>query len=324
MIVNKDVVKRKTWVDCIRALAMVLVVFGHASYKLVSDRYLFFLFTSPIKMPLFFAISGYVFSQKNGNTVLFFKNWFRRLIIPWFCLALVLGIPRCFILKQSILDYIFDMISGKELWFMPCFAIAQVLHFFIRKYGRTVKNVIFLCMLCSVLGLLASQSHCLNFAMFNKALTVQCFYLIGFLFKSYEDSFTKLSWKIIVCLFLVYSGLCLFSMYVFPHRTIDVHVGRYYNIPLCMLLIYVGCFTIFIAAKKSLMNVPAFNYIGQNTLLLYIWHPYVFQPLIIIATCFHVTMTGWGVSFVKAVIAIVVCMICSKYVNKYIPFIVGK
>lgn len=47
MMVGMEVVKRKTWVDCVRALAMILVVLGHASYKLVSDRYLFFCLQVP-------------------------------------------------------------------------------------------------------------------------------------------------------------------------------------------------------------------------------------------------------------------------------------
>ena len=50
--------KRKGWVDALRGMAIILVVYGHSA-KGFSE---YFLFTSPIKMPLFFAISGYVFN----------------------------------------------------------------------------------------------------------------------------------------------------------------------------------------------------------------------------------------------------------------------
>ena len=78
---------RKHWVDALRALAILLVVLGHQ----LKDMTEYFIFTSPIKMPLFFAISGYLFNTRGGNDVEFFKNWFKKLINLYYYLKLLYG-----------------------------------------------------------------------------------------------------------------------------------------------------------------------------------------------------------------------------------------
>lgn len=316
---------RKDWVDCLRALAMILVVLGHASYRIVPDRYLYLLFTSPVKVPLFFAVSGYVFSMKNGNVKAFWKSWFLRIIVPWFCLALIPGIPRCVIQKESLLSYMGELISGKELWFMPCFAIAYIIHFYFRKYSKCELTVCTFCMMAWGGGLLAAQYDILNFAMFNRALIVQFFFLIGYLFKQHEDSFLKIQRKYYLLFFFIYLGLCVISMYLFPHKSMDVHNNRYYNIPYCFMLITFGCFFLFGIARKAFVSDKIFNYIGRNTLLLFIWHPYVFQVIIGVVGLLHLSnLSGWGYAIAKSIIAIGVCMACSALVNKYVPWVVGK
>lgn len=75
--------QRMEWLDCLRAVAMVFVIYGHIN----NSAWQFFLFTSPIKIPLFFAVSGYLF--KNGGQVLTkVKKLFISIIIPYFFLSL--------------------------------------------------------------------------------------------------------------------------------------------------------------------------------------------------------------------------------------------
>ena len=47
--------ERKLWIDALRALAMLFVIFGHQ----VGNYIPYYVFTSPIKIPLFFMITGY-------------------------------------------------------------------------------------------------------------------------------------------------------------------------------------------------------------------------------------------------------------------------
>lgn len=61
---------RKIWIDGLRGLAMVFVLYGH----LVNDWSTYYVFTSPIKIPLFFANTGYVYKTREGDFKRFLKN----------------------------------------------------------------------------------------------------------------------------------------------------------------------------------------------------------------------------------------------------------
>lgn len=54
---------RKLWIDSIRAIAIIMVVLGHQ----IPEETSYFVYTSIVKMPLFFAISGYFFSDRVGR-----------------------------------------------------------------------------------------------------------------------------------------------------------------------------------------------------------------------------------------------------------------
>ncbi|MBO5133143.1 MAG: hypothetical protein J6C20_08755 [Paludibacteraceae bacterium] len=54
---------RKLWIDSIRAIAIIMVVFGPQ----IPEETSYFVYTSTVKMPLFFAISGYLFSDRGAD-----------------------------------------------------------------------------------------------------------------------------------------------------------------------------------------------------------------------------------------------------------------
>ena len=92
---------RKEWIDGLRGLAMIVVVFGHC---LLSDSYTrwtpYFVFFSPINVAIFFAISGF-FKHKEGNSAPFFNYILRRLFIPW----MILGLFPYYILTKKPLRH---------------------------------------------------------------------------------------------------------------------------------------------------------------------------------------------------------------------------
>ena len=54
---------RKLWIDSIRAIAIIMVVLGPQ----IPEETSYFVYTSTVKMPLFFAISGYLFSDRGAD-----------------------------------------------------------------------------------------------------------------------------------------------------------------------------------------------------------------------------------------------------------------
>ena len=312
---------RKDWIDSLRALAMIMVVLGH-QLKGVTE---YFIFTSPIKMPLFFAISGYLFSTKNFDDRAFFLNWFRKLIVPWFGLALIPMLPNLLSGQVGVFEFMVKLISGKMLWFMPCFVIAEVIHYYIRKLSKKESSIIIFSLLITLFGFVANHIGILHFAMINRACIVQSFFLMGYLFKSYENLLTTISWKMIISLALLYVILCGSGMFLFGHVAIDVHSNRYFNIPFCYALIILGVYTLFIAASKSQYSNKVLNIIGQNTLLLYIWHKQVITVFLFLLYYLGITMTNIYLSAIfKTLWAVVICNVLARYINRYIPELVGK
>lgn len=312
---------RLAWVDALRAIAILLVVWGH-QLKGITE---FFVFTSPVKLPLFFAISGYVFNSRNGDTKSFFKNWFLKLVIPWICLAMLPQIPRILMGRVGFFEILNILISGEAVWFMPCFVIGEAIHFFIRKYSKGVSWIITASFVCVILGFVAHNHDILNYAMINRALIVQLFFLIGFLFKRHESFFVGLSWQIVFATFCLYLILCGLSLYLYPNECLDVHLNKYYNIPLCFILIFIGIFTLFTIASKTSFSNRVLSEIGKNTLVIYIWHEYAIILLTTVAGFVGLSLGSvWISSIIKTTWAIVFCYCCAIILNKYVPFIVGK
>ena len=202
---------RKLWIDALRSIAMILVVYGHC----VRDWTTFYVFTSPIKMPLFFMISGYLFKSRGGRSIEFFKNILRKLVIPW----IVLGMIH----YTNPVDRFFDLVTGTALWFMPCLIIGEIVWFYIQKYTKSILQVVIFALMVSIIGLLLAQHHILDVAMINTALIVQAYFLVGFLIKTYEDVIQRSIKSIIIV------GIAGYLL--------DVHLNNYFNLPYCVFVI---------------------------------------------------------------------------------------
>lgn len=87
---NTPAATRKGWLDACRALAILFVIYGHQQ----KDGLFYFLFTSPVKVTMFFAISGYLFNPRGGDARAFFKNLLIRMVLPWLILAIPQNLAR--------------------------------------------------------------------------------------------------------------------------------------------------------------------------------------------------------------------------------------
>lgn len=312
--------KRKGWIDALRALAIMLVIMGHQMNG-VNE---FFVFTSPVKIPLFFAISGYLFKTRDGDSRKFYQNLFIKIIIPWFCLALISYIP-ILIKGESFFVFLGNLVSGKMLWFMPCFVIAEIIFFYVIKLAKLDYLIAIVCVLLTVLGLYLHGLGILDFAMCNRALSVQLFFLIGYLIHKNENMLINLSWKLIGLFGGAYVFLTVLSLYLFPNESIDVHQCRYYNYAYCYILIIMGLLFLFTASAKSNFSNRVLSIIGQNTLVLYIWHGSVIGLFNGLMSLLKINIEFiWVSAIIKTFWAVIVGCIIAHYVSKFVPEIVGK
>lgn len=72
------------WIDVLKGIAIILVVYGH---NCTDNR-----FVQAFHMPLFFLLSGFLFSSKPIKT--YFKKSFSRLMLPYITFLIIIALPE--------------------------------------------------------------------------------------------------------------------------------------------------------------------------------------------------------------------------------------
>lgn len=311
---------RKEWIDFLRGVAILLVVIGH----LIPNEELYFVITSPIKMPLFFAISGYLFVRKGLYD--YAKKILTTLVIPWISISMIpvlLQLPfKC---SDFVFNYLIDLISGKELWFMPCFIISSCIFYFLlwKIKNRIILGIFSFCIF--FIGIYFKKNHILDFSMVNIALTVQPFFYAGYLFKVYESEISNYSYlkSISIVMIIVYSALVSCNLYLYPDMSIDIHTAHYFNIPLCIMLIIVGLFSLFTIFSNYNGYPKSILVIGKHSFVIYIYHYYVIIVIdkILGLISFNIPIIAYVL--IAVFFICVLCVMISKFYSRYLPFVVG-
>lgn len=264
---NKTEGSRLDWLDVLRGMAILFVMYGH----LYNKQYAFFLFTSPIKIPLFFAISGYLLCGKTESTKVFLRRVCQRVLIPGLILTFVFGLR--FILTQGLafyINYIVGVLTGTRVWYIVCCILAQILFFFLQKFLGSGWKLGVAVLLLVAGGLALNIPETRDLFQIRTTLICQFYLLLGFWIKKYESKLLSMKLWMRLGVMGLYIALAIGSMFLFPGKTLDVHVDKYYNIPYCFLLITVGCVALFVCAQ-SVKKFPRWLcLIGQNTLIFYI------------------------------------------------------
>lgn len=319
---------RYDYIDCLRALAMFFVILGHQ----VRGYKVYFVFTSPIKIPLFFMITGFVFNYERKQTGSFLKNVFWKMIIPWLCLT----VPFAFLKVpfkgiSSLFPELLEIISGVTSWYMPCCIVAEIVWFFVSKWGGYWRIILISILLC-ITGIVLSSNHVLEFAMINRALIAQYWILLGFLVKKNEEQLSELKLNHICVLLIIYIGMGIITLKIWPGSCIDVHRNEYYNYPFCFLMITLGCVMIFLLAKKIEFILTKHDYscpeiflfLGRNTLVYYLLHGYNVIALTYILSKTHIFLSTPLLVVAKLVFAYLACGVETMFILRYIPWVLGK
>lgn len=308
-----NTLNRKKWLDSLRGVAMLLVVYGHSVQGWIE----YFVFTSPIKMPLFFAISGYLFNPRGGNQKKFYKSIFLKLAVPW----IVFGM-----FPYNNPGRIVDLISGKITWFLPCLIIGEIIWFYIHKLSTNDSHLLFLGVFACFFGFILNHFKIFHFAMIDNAFIVQIFFVMGFFIRKYEFIFIgeKNNW--LPLLSLAYLTLGIVTILVFRGQCLDVHHNRYYNIPICAMMILVGCILLFNMFREFGIASKWLVFIGQNTMVIYLVH---MRSFTLFKLLFSHNKLYLGLSLplqglLITAFACISCCILACFLNKYLPEIVGK
>lgn len=148
--------EKVAWIDSVKGIGIVLVVFGHIfSGKVTQAIYLF-------HMPLFFFMGGYLLNVSTDRKYFLYKKSI-QLLIPYLVYLTVLYVPQevIHILRGEdtvIKGLIRPVIGGKMLfgwvsvfWFVSCFFITQqLLNYVLSRFSKAV--VVRIMLACLVLA----------------------------------------------------------------------------------------------------------------------------------------------------------------------------
>lgn len=309
---------RLPWIDFLRGIAIILVVIGH---RIGGENAIipYFIYTSPIKMPLFFILSGYLFNIGRVNFLQYLNKLLSRLILPWFLLTLI---PYIF-LPTKLPSVLLSLIKGEIAWFFPCLIIDSIIVYSLLKYCKNRILIISISIFLIIIGQLLTYFHSPNIWMINTALVCQSYMIGAYYFKEISKKFFNTSYLSLLFLTILYIFLCYIGYTLFG-IVIDVHLNRYYNAFLCIPTIIIGCFVIFIFSKKYIKTDNVLSFLGKNTLVIYIWDGICNLVILKLFEFLKLPVTNYWVLISIGIIDCFILATISMLLRRYCPFLIGE
>lgn len=267
--------KRNIGIDAIKGYGMLLVIAGHMNYALIGNT--FFTLIYSFHMPLFFFLSGYLFTSKLHIPYIdFVKKRAKALLLPYVLFFIISALYGYFIrplLSKTEFPHMnmVDMmealfLSGGKLtdvllynfplWFLPLLFISEILFYWFVKINR--KDVIIGLLIVIILVTEFYQMQVIGRPPFHiNVLPISViFMIIGWLAKNIMP---KIRFNKLITLFLT-----LFAIYL-SSQNMGAHVAKVNNVYL-----YIFVAILFIVITFSMMNHVEkenfFTYIGRNNL----------------------------------------------------------
>lgn len=314
---DESVKQRKPYIDSLRGIAMLVVVYGHCLLSQSDTGYsLYFVYTSPFNVALFFVISGYLFTT-NKDTGVFLKYLLTRLVVPW----LVLGLFPYY----NALERLPDILSGKNLWFMPALIIGELIWYYLNKYFKNERSVVLSGLFVSALGMLFHEYGLFDYAMINRAMTIQWLFILGRFIKKYECGIVDYIRNHMVIAILLYFALGMVFIFMYPSLFYDVHLNRYYFIPLTWGMIVLGVLILFTFFKSNNFCPKWLVVIGQNTLPIYIFSDLGRHVFNILLSSINYSSQIYPITaIVETAFACMMCIVFCLFANRYVPELVGR
>ena len=259
------------WVDSLKGFAIILVVLGHIASPFSRLIYSF-------HMPLFFIASGFFLNPTNELKSEIIKS-FKRLFKPFF-IYLILGfiiefLKRFYLDREQLKleDFIgaliymdYDRLLGTYafvLWFLPALFIGKTIIYLILKYSRFFLIEIALISIAFLIG------YNFNFSLaIDDGLISAPYIFIGYYFYKNKDVLTNKTTAVVLLI-----PLLLISL-VYGVPELNISTKYFESILINLLWTCALSFLLFIIFSGLKFNLKALEYLGINSLLIFLIHPY--------------------------------------------------
>lgn len=276
---------RKTYIDVLKGIGIFYVVLGHITNIGELREYIW-----NFHMPLFFAISGFLYNaDKYPGFKGFFKSRVKSIYIPYVLFFLItflywVVIERKFrggeysILHQ-FLGLFYGTVEGNHmyfncaLWFLPCLFSVELMFYFVSKINNNI-GIFALLVLSFAIGTLLVQNDLKVLPLgLHTAFFAIIFYGIGYISKNLEPGFINLSITLKIILLI---GSLFVQIWILKTKhfiSIDKATINYIAIALIGIVFYM---TLSLLIKKSRI----LEYLGKNSLIILGFHEPLYRALI--------------------------------------------
>lgn len=330
---------RYDWLDSLRTIALLMVIGGHLCFNGIP---VYGVITSHVKLPIFYAVSGFLFSKSKLSKPLdFMKNKTLRLLVPFIILIFTKeffdNLPLIINKSLSFSEYLvrtaqFAFEGGTMLWFIPSLFLCELVLFAVMKLTKAnEKALLAISVILIVVGGFTTQVIPILPWRVNAIIIILPFLIFGYLYKSNFDKISKKT-KIVTGLMggVAYIGVlfvcCLLTKKWF---SVNINDNFYTFYPISIFLMHVG------TACAMLLGpfIPFPNFVkvmGRNTLFYYAYHMPATTNLIAIIGAFIPAITmdylrDNRILYTAITVSALIILIPFCYgVNKLAPFVVGK
>lgn len=277
--------KRIDYIDILRGIGILYMVFGHIKYYPHYDYYI-----HAFHMPLFFFVSGLFFRRDTKSSFWhFLKKISKQLLFPYFVCATFLYIYACITgvgIAESKLKTLLLILTvnnngipnGGALWFLTCLYFCQIILFLLSK--RIKKKFIFglLCLSIMLFGIyFKSLTHIdLWWSIHISFVGVGLMYF-GYLANKYHliDRYTNTNFLYTIIIFIVHYFCIINAGYV------NMRTGTYPN-PIVFLINFALSMIFYLNISKIITKynildkVASFlKYIGKNSIIFLCFNQFV-------------------------------------------------
>ncbi len=331
---------RISWLDMAKGYGTLLVIMGHLGVGGLNTWIYSF------HIPLFFFLSGYVFSLKYEWKT-FIKKKCKSIIIPYFCL----GVPM--VLFELFLQFCrgtFTVTKGKDLfkelffqqrfwaiWFLACLFFINILFFFVVKLCKKEWQIALVSVALCFIGLFYYHNGGTAFYWnMDVCMTAIPFFALGYLYKMHASSIDD--WlkkkRNSIALFFACGMINVITWRLSIGANglgLEMFKSNYGNPVFTYISAFAGIFCVVIFSKW--FTCSPVLYIGENSMIYYAWHQTIMIP--VMSKCMSI-IGGAGLlesgtvgTFVyKALMMlgiVAVLTICNVFIRKMkLDFMIGK
>ncbi len=283
--------QRIHWIDICKAIAIAAIVVGHVLRDGAVQQYVL-----SFHVPLFFMLSGVVFSCGRNGFVSFLGSKVKSILVPYFIWGVISCVIYAFLgsfaarslgveitQNDSFFTTLFSFVYGNEsvftmvanlpLWFLPCLFAVYLMMYLPDRFipDRFMPLFAIGCFAVGALNVNFAHIYGLPFNIEN-AVFMSGFFVIGMCIKRsplFADK-VRFSWvHIVIALVLIAGGAVLSQM----NGHIAYSWSLYGDYPIFMAAALAGCCG-WVLLCRQLPEMDAVEKIGASTLAILVMHKF--------------------------------------------------